>query len=245
MSYYFAKELSCSMDEAVAAVTEGLATEGFGVLTEIDVKATLKKKIDVDFRRYVILGACNPPLAHQALGAEPLLGLLLPCNLVVMEREEGGSIVAALKPTAAFELVDKEPVRVVLDVEGPGTQSYLSMESGLHRLCRSTQTDLRAQVEVIPKGAHPDKDWSRLAPAGRAKNYLELELKALESGYPMVKIPGAFEYNDVLDLNVSKYLAGDFPTAKAALDAVAQRWSELNEKFGVDKQKGFYAKMWQ
>jgi multiple sugar transport system substrate-binding protein len=86
-------------------------------------------------------------------------------------------------------------------------------------------------------------EWRQQIPG--IENYLELELKALESGYPMVKIPGAFEYNDVLDLNVSKYLAGDFPTAKAALDAVAQRWNELNEKFGVDKQKGFYAKMWQ
>jgi multiple sugar transport system substrate-binding protein len=86
-------------------------------------------------------------------------------------------------------------------------------------------------------------EWRQEIPG--IENYLELELKALESGYPMIKIPGAFEYNDVLDLNVSKYLAGDFPTAKAALDAVAKRWSELNEKFGAEKQKGFYAKMWQ
>ncbi|MBD3308278.1 extracellular solute-binding protein [candidate division KSB3 bacterium] len=77
------------------------------------------------------------------------------------------------------------------------------------------------------------------------EHYLQLEMEALENGYPMLKIPGAFEYNDVLDLNVSKFLAGDIDTAKEALDTVAQRWNELNEKFGVDKQKGFYAKMWQ
>jgi multiple sugar transport system substrate-binding protein len=87
------------------------------------------------------------------------------------------------------------------------------------------------------------KEWRQQVPG--IENYLELELKALENGFPMLKIPGAFEYNDVLDLNVSKYLAGEFPTAKAALDAVAARWNELNKKFGVEKQKGFYNKMWQ
>ncbi len=87
------------------------------------------------------------------------------------------------------------------------------------------------------------KEWRAKVPG--IEKYLELELKALELGYPMLKIPGAFEYNDVLDLNVSKYLAGEFPSAQAALDAVAKRWNELNEKFGVDKQKGFYAKVWQ
>jgi uncharacterized protein (DUF302 family) len=98
-------------DEAVARVTEGLKTEGFGVITEIDVKATMKKKLDVDFERYVILGACNPPMAHQALVAEPLIGLLLPCNVVVKDRPGGGSIVSALDPRAIFALVGREDVR--------------------------------------------------------------------------------------------------------------------------------------
>ena len=100
-------------DEAVSLTTELLAEEGFGVLTTIDVKATLKKKLDVEFRRYVILGACNPQFAHKALSTEPLIGLLLPCNVVVMEREGGGSVVAAFKPTAAFQLVENEAVQPI------------------------------------------------------------------------------------------------------------------------------------
>ncbi len=117
--YGLTKELpGLDYEQAVTRVTELLAEEGFGVLTSIDVKATLKKKLDVDFRRYVILGACNPPLAHKALSAEPLLGLLLPCNVVVMERDGGGSVVAAFKPGAVFELVDNDDVQpVATDVE--------------------------------------------------------------------------------------------------------------------------------
>ncbi len=117
--YGMSRELpDLDYDQAVARTCELLAEEGFGVLTSIDVKATLKKKLDVDFRRYVILGACNPTLAHRALSAELLLGLLLPCNLVVLERDGGGSVVAALKPTAAFELVDNDAVQpVAADVE--------------------------------------------------------------------------------------------------------------------------------
>jgi uncharacterized protein (DUF302 family) len=114
--YALVKELpDLEYDDAVARATELLADEGFGVLTEIDVKATLKKKLDVDFKRYVILGACNPQLAHQAMNGEPFIGVLLPCNVVVMEREGGGTIVSALKPSAAFSLVDNPDVAPIAD----------------------------------------------------------------------------------------------------------------------------------
>jgi uncharacterized protein (DUF302 family) len=91
--------------EAVTRVTDALKAEGFGVLSEIDVSATLKKKIDVDFRPYVILGACNPALAHQALQAEPQIGLLLPCNVVV-QAADGGTTVSIADPKAMFRMVE-------------------------------------------------------------------------------------------------------------------------------------------
>jgi uncharacterized protein (DUF302 family) len=114
--YALVKELpEMDYDVAVERTTELLAEEGFGVLTEIDVKATFKKKLDLDFKRYVILGACNPELAHQALTGEPILGVLLPCNVVVMDREGGGVIVAAFKPTAGFSLVDNPEVAPIAE----------------------------------------------------------------------------------------------------------------------------------
>jgi uncharacterized protein (DUF302 family) len=114
--YALVKELpEMDYDVAVERTTELLAEEGFGVLTEIDVKATFKKKLDLDFKRYVILGACNPELAYQALSGEPILGVLLPCNVVVMDRDGGGVIVAAFKPTAGFSLVDNPEVAPIAE----------------------------------------------------------------------------------------------------------------------------------
>jgi len=107
-----------SFDEAKERTIEALSEEGFGILAEIDVQDTLKKKLDVDFRRYTILGACNPPLAHQALQNELHLGLLLPCNVVVMEREGGGAVVSAVRPTDMFNIVDNPQMApVARDVE--------------------------------------------------------------------------------------------------------------------------------
>ncbi len=102
MSYYFSKTLSLSFDEAVEKVTGELKKEGFGILTDIDVKATLKKKIDVDFRQYRILGACNPPLAHEALEVEDKIGLMLPCNVIVQELSDTEVEIAAVDPAAAM-----------------------------------------------------------------------------------------------------------------------------------------------
>jgi uncharacterized protein (DUF302 family) len=106
MSYYFSKTLTASFDEAVAKVTDELKSEGFGVLTEIDVKETLKKKLNVDFRRYKILGACNPPFAYRALQAEDKIGVLLPCNVILQELADDQVEVAAMDPAAAMQVVE-------------------------------------------------------------------------------------------------------------------------------------------
>ena len=106
MSYYFKKVLDLSFDEALARVTEELQGAGFGVLTEIDVKATLKKKLDVEFRNYRILGACNPPFAYKALQAEDKIGTMLPCNVVVQETASGQVEVAAVDPLASMQAVE-------------------------------------------------------------------------------------------------------------------------------------------
>ena len=101
MSYYFSKTLRASFDDAIARVTEALKQQGFGVLTDIDVKATMKKKLDVDFRNYRILGACNPPFAHRALELEDKIGTMLPCNVIV--QQVGDAVeVAAVDPLASM-----------------------------------------------------------------------------------------------------------------------------------------------
>lgn len=112
-NYGFGKELSISYNEALEKVSEALKKQGFGVLTEIDVKATLKKKMDVDFRKYKILGACNPLFALKALAAELEIGLLLPCNVIVYENDAGKTAVMAIDPVAAMTMVDNAEVEKV------------------------------------------------------------------------------------------------------------------------------------
>jgi uncharacterized protein (DUF302 family) len=113
MSYYFTKELNISFDDAIAKVTEELKKEGFGILTDIDVKATLKKKLDVDFRPYRILGACNPPFAFQALQTEDKIGTMLPCNVVVQEKTPGKVEVTSIDPVASMAAVNNPNLRTV------------------------------------------------------------------------------------------------------------------------------------
>jgi uncharacterized protein (DUF302 family) len=105
MSYYFNKTVAGSFDDVVSKVTDELKKEGFGILTEIDVKETLKKKLDVDFKKYKILGACNPPYAYEALKAEDKIGAMLPCNVIVIEQAAGQIEVAAVDPIASMQAV--------------------------------------------------------------------------------------------------------------------------------------------
>lgn len=105
MYYYFTKIIGGSFDNAIQKVTEALKTEGFGILTEIDMKATLKKKLDVDFYNYKILGACNPPFAYKALQAEDKIGTMLPCNIIVQEKIAGKVEVSAINPATSMMLI--------------------------------------------------------------------------------------------------------------------------------------------
>lgn len=111
MSYYFNKIVEQNFEDAIEKVTEELQKEGFGILTEIDVKATLKKKLDVDFRKYKILGACNPGFAHKALLSENKIGTMLPCNVVVQENDEGKVEVSAVDPMASMQVVENSDLK--------------------------------------------------------------------------------------------------------------------------------------
>ena len=116
MEYYFSTYLKNEpFEKVVQKTTEALKQEGFGVLTEIDMKATLKKKLDVDFYNYKILGACNPPLAHQALLAEDKIGTMLPCNVIVLERESGTIEIAAVDPAASMQAVKNDALITVAE----------------------------------------------------------------------------------------------------------------------------------
>ncbi len=106
MTYHFSKTVDLPFEQAIEASIQALQRHGFGVLTEIDVKATLKKKLDVDFRPYRILGACNPTMAHQALQAEDKIGTMLPCNVIVQQREDGTVEVSAVDPIASMQAID-------------------------------------------------------------------------------------------------------------------------------------------
>jgi len=108
MEYYFSKTISASFDDAIQKVTEALKAEGFGILTEIDIKATLKKKLDVDFYNYKILGACNPPFAYKALMAEDKIGTMLPCNVIVQEKAAGQVEVSAVDPVASMQAIENK-----------------------------------------------------------------------------------------------------------------------------------------
>jgi uncharacterized protein (DUF302 family) len=115
MAYYFSKTIGSGFEEAVSKVKQALKGEGFGVLTEIDVKETLKQKLDVDFNKYIILGACNPPFAFKALQAEDKIGTMLPCNVIVQEIDDGEIEVAAVDPIASMQAIKNPDLHDIAD----------------------------------------------------------------------------------------------------------------------------------
>ena len=119
MKYYFSKTVTLSFEDAIEKVISELKKEGFGVLTDIDVKQTLKKKLDVDFKKYRILGACNPPFAYKALQVEDKIGTMLPCNVIVQEIDEGHVEVAAIDPVASMQAIANPALKdVAEEVQG-------------------------------------------------------------------------------------------------------------------------------
>jgi uncharacterized protein (DUF302 family) len=111
MEYYFSKTVTETFDNTILKVTEALKAEGFGILTEIDVKSTLKKKLDVDFYNYKILGACNPPFAYKALLAEDKIGIMLPCNVIIQEKVAGQVEVSAVDPVASMLSIENKDLQ--------------------------------------------------------------------------------------------------------------------------------------
>jgi uncharacterized protein (DUF302 family) len=128
IQYGFRKALKITYEEAVEKVTQSLKKEGFGILTQIDVKDTLKKKLNVDFRKYVILGACNPSFAHQSLQAETEIGLLLPCNVIVYEDNSGHTFVSAINPESAMAMIDNPKLKQI------ATQVSAKLEAAIESL---------------------------------------------------------------------------------------------------------------
>jgi len=128
--YGYSCEVRAGYEETRERVVAALQQQGFGVLTEIDVKATLKKKLDADFRKYTILGACNPPLAHRALRTEPHIGLLLPCNVIVYENDDGTSTVAAIDAEVQLGIVDRPELgEIARDVTARLGKVLMAVES--------------------------------------------------------------------------------------------------------------------
>lgn len=111
--YYFTQTINCSFENAIEKIKESLKEEGFGILTEIDMKATLQKKLQVDFHNYTILGACNPPFAYQALLAEDKIGTMLPCNVIVQEKTSGIIEVSAIDPSASMQLIENKKLQEI------------------------------------------------------------------------------------------------------------------------------------
>ncbi len=125
MTYYHSKKVQLGFDEAVSRVTQALKEEGFGILTEIDVRSTLKKKLDVDFRNYRILGACNPPFAYKALQAEDKIGTMLPCNVIVQETLDGDVEVAAIDPVASMKAIENPKLQEIAETIGQKLESVI------------------------------------------------------------------------------------------------------------------------